>query len=266
MFTWVKIFATLSLAISLTTHAAEGGPSADDINKSNNPLTPMLGLNFQDYIISSIYGMPNREANQGFVRGVMPSKMGGYPQILRMTIPYTTVPNMPSGSTSGTGDINLFDIFLLPSSSGIQTGVGPYLVFPTASKDETGSGKWQLGISGLVAGPETWGLWGALLTYQHDFAGDADRPTVNVAVVQPFIMYNLPHAFYLRSAGIWQFNWQTGNYYMPIGLGLGKVWKLESGTTINLFAEPQWTIAHQGDGFAEYQTYVGLNFQFPLGK
>ncbi|MNL66523.1 hypothetical protein D3C87_1910050 [compost metagenome] len=78
-------------------------------------------------------------------------------------------------------------------------------------------------------------------------------------------MYNLPQAFYLRSVGIWYFDWETGDYYIPIGFGLGKVWKTQAGITINLFAEPQWTVAHEGVGVPNYQTFVGLNLQFPLG-
>jgi len=51
--------------------------------------------------------------------------------------------------------------------------------------------------------------------------------------------------------------------YIPFGLGGGKVWKLSSGTTINLFAEPQYAVAH--DGIApQWQLFMGLNFQFPL--
>jgi hypothetical protein len=44
---------------------------------------------------------------------------------------------------------------------------------------------------------------------------------------------------------------------------VGKVWKLESGTTLNLFAEPQWTAGYDGIG-PKFQVFSGLNMQFPL--
>jgi hypothetical protein len=48
-------------------------------------------------------------------------------------------------------------------------------------------------------------------------------------------------------------------------LGAGKVWKLEGGTTLNLFAEPHVTVAH--DGVApKFQLFSGLNMQFPIGQ
>jgi len=43
------------------------------------------------------------------------------------------------------------------------------------------------------------------------------------------------------------------------------VWKIGA-NTYNVFAEPQWTLAHQGEGVPKLQFYFGLNLQFPLGK
>ena len=48
-----------------------------------------------------------------------------------------------------------------------------------------------------------------------------------------------------------------------IGFGAGKVWKAGT-TTCNLFAEPQWTVAHDGSGVPKFQVFFGLNLQFPL--
>jgi hypothetical protein len=35
-------------------------------------------------------------------------------------------------------------------------------------------------------------------------------------------------------------------------------------TTVNLFAEPQWTVARSGVGQPQFQVFGGLNLQFPL--
>lgn len=257
----------LALALALTAFilrlsAAQAEASADDMNNSNNPLTPMATLALQDYIISSLYESQD-SANSFLLRGTVPMMLGGIPQLARVTLPYQTNPGM-NGQVSGLGDLNIFDIFLTGTPK-TQFGLGPYLVLPTASKDETGAGKWQIGAAGVVMSPGPWGILGALLTYQHDFAGDSDRPTQNIFTAQPFFIYNLPKAFYIRSVGIWNFDWQTGHYYIPIGFGLGKVWKTETGTTVNFYAEPQWTVAHEGPLLPEFQTLVGLNIQFPLG-
>jgi len=257
----VTLFSFLILFwMALSAHAQ----SNEDINAANNPLTPKVGLNFQDYITSSLYDS-DEDMNTFLLRGTMPALIGGMPQIFRLTIPYMTVPGVDGDKVSGTGDISLFDIFLL-KGQGFEYGIGPLLVMDTASKDETGTGKWQLGAAGVLIYPQAWGMLGALITYQHDIAGDDDRATQNLATIQPLILYNFSYGVYLRSTAIINLDWETGRYYVPLGLGAGKVWNLQGGTTINGFIEPQWTVAHEGAGEPEYQTFVGLNFQFPLGR
>jgi hypothetical protein len=54
----------------------------------------------------------------------------------------------------------------------------------------------------------------------------------------------LPQRFYLRSTAIWNLDLEHGAYYIPIGLGAGKIWNEPDGTTINLFAERQYTVGH----------------------
>jgi hypothetical protein len=92
--------------------------------------------------------------------------------------------------------------------------------------------------------PESWRLLGGLVTYQHSFAGGNGRPVQNNLQAQPFVIYNLPQGFYLRSTATWNFDLERGNYYIPIGLGAGKIWNLPDGTTINLLASrnTRWLI------------------------
>ena len=69
----------------------------------------------------------------------------------------------------------------------------------------------------------------------------------------------------MRSTATWNFDLQRSDYYLPLGFGVGKVWKLSGGTTLNLFVEPQWTVAHEGIA-PELQVFMGLNMQFPLRR
>ncbi len=254
----------LAVCVLFQSWMAHAEVSNEDMNKANNPLTPLAAVNIHDYVQSSVYST-DETLNTAYLRIASPMMIGGYPQLARMTIPYSFhALETPTSTTSGVGDVSIFDVFLFKAITGVELGVGPLIVLPTASKDETGAGKWQIGAAGVIMAPQFWGLLGALVTYQHDFAGDSDRPTQNLATAQPFAIWNLPAGFYLRSTGIMMFNWQTGDYNVPLGAGVGKVWKLEGGTTINLFGEPQWTVAHVGDYTPNFQTFVGLNFQFPL--
>jgi len=126
-----------------------------------------------------------------------------------------------------------------------------------------GTGKWQGALAAVVIHPTSQYLIGGLLQWQASFAGDDDRTDVSTLTAQPFVIYNLPDGLYLRSTGVWTFNLKNDDYYIPLGLGVGKAWK--SGTNIlNAFVEPQWTVAHDGDGLPELTVYAGLNIT--LGK
>ena len=103
--------------------------------------------------------------------------------------------------------------------------------------------------------------YGYLLTWQHSFAGESERADVNIGAFQPFGILQLGGEHYLRSTGIWVYNFENDNYSMPIGLGYGKVFK--KGTTVyNAFIEPQYSVADSGAGQPVWQIFFGLNMQF----
>lgn len=259
----VRAVAAAAL-LGISALPALGGPSGDEMNASNNPLQPTIGLNFQDYYTASYYGFDDADANAFLLRGILPHKLFGHPQIMRGTLPVVTSPDF-GGADSDTaiGDLNLFDIVLFRAGK-IPWGVGPQLTIPTATLDETGTGKWQLGAAALLVAPHRWGLVGSLLTWQTSVAGDDDRPDQNNLQLQPIIIYNLPHGWYLRSTALLTWDFERDTHYIPVGAGAGYVWK-SGGITWNGFVEPQWTIAHDGNGVPKFQAFFGLNLQFAKG-
>ncbi|MGX6566121.1 hypothetical protein [Cupriavidus necator] len=252
-----------SVAATLPALACAAGPSTDDMNASNNPLSPTITLNLQDQYVGRYYGLGDEDGNSVLLRGTIPHKLFGLPQIVRFTMPVVTTPNVaPDGSKTGLGDLNLFNLVLL-KGLGMEWGIGPQLTIPTASRDQTGTGKWQAGLAGVGISPQKWGMIGGLVTWQHSFAGESDRPTQDNLTAQPFVIYNLPQGRYLRSTATWNFDLKRGNYYIPLGIGAGKIWKIGK-EIYNLFAEPQWTVGHEGVGVPKFQVFMGLNIQFPL--
>ncbi len=224
----------------------------------------MITINFQDQAAPLLYGSDDG-TNAFLFRGLIPHLLGGAPQLFRFTLPVETVPTGGGANTTGLGDLNIFDLFPFRVKK-MEVAVGPQLTFPTATETATGAGKWQAGLAAIVIAPQKWGLAGALLTWQHSFAGDDKRPTQNNLSAQPLVIYNLRKAWYLRSTATWNFDLARGYFAIPIGFGAGKVWVLPSGTTINLFAEPQVTIAHSGAGQPQLQLFAGLNLQFPIHR
>lgn len=257
------LFATCFSA-ALTTRAEEPAvvePSHKKVNEANNPLTPKITFNLHNYA-QQLYGVDDW-ANSLLARCVLPTKIGGVPNIFRATVPWVF---MPGGHEAGLGDINITD-FIPKKGHGFEYGFGPQLTMPTASRDETGTGKWQAGAAALFVRPRRWGILAALATWQTSFAGESDRATQNNLTFQPIMLLNLPHTWYVRSSAIWNFQLNDGHHFsIPVGIGLGKVFMLKSGVTLNAFVEPQWTLFRQGNDTPQFQVFVGLNAQFPMRR
>lgn len=235
--------------------------SMADQNSANNPLTPVNTLTLQDYYIPSLKHMPDAWANQFLLRGVLPSKAFGVPQLFRFTLPIATMSPSQSVSKTGLGDLTLMDLFM-SSAGGVSYGAGPILVAPTATDRLLGAGKWQAGVALAAMKPSSWGLMGALFTYQQSFAGQSDRDNVKLLTFQPVGFYNLANGAYIRSSASWSFDLENDTNYVPIGLGIGKVFKAGSSTTVNMYVEPQYSVFTKGAGVPRWQILAGVNLQF----
>jgi len=91
-------------ALGLALGLAALGPSANAQegnaqNEANNPLTPKVTINLQDYYIPSFKGLPGRDANQFLLRGLIPLKLFDTPQLLRFTLPVANAPTFPTDRT-----------------------------------------------------------------------------------------------------------------------------------------------------------------------
>jgi hypothetical protein len=261
----LAVFACATARAEEADTSAQAAPAAAGgaANEANNPLTPKITLNLQDYYDPTLNRLPDTDANQFLLRGLIPAKAFGIPQLIRFTLPIATAPTA-SGSRTGLGDLTLMDLAVFPVSKGLMIGAGPLLVAPTATDTATGAGKWQAGFAGVVVAPQSWGLLAGLVTYQHSFAGDT-RHVAEVLVAQPIVTVNLPDGLYLRSSGSWTFDRGNHSSYVPVGLGVGKVWTYGAGNNVNAFVEPQITTFRSGVGVPKWQIFAGMNFQFALG-
>ena len=260
--------AAMALAASciMCRAAAAQQPSAQDVNAANNPLTPTLTFNAHDFWAPDLYDV-EPGSNSFLLRGVVPHKVGGRPQLFRYTLPIVTAPDGTGGTVTGLGDLNIFDLFpFLLKKARVELAVGPQLTVPTATDDNTGTGKWQGGFAFVAAAPRSFGIAGALVTWQHSFAGDDNRDSQHNLGVQPLFIYNLPQGWYLRSSATWNFAFARDTWSIPIGAGAGKVWLQHGGASINVFAEPQFTVAHAGARQPKFQVFMGLNLQLPLAR
>jgi len=237
--------------------------SADDAAQANNPLANMTAFNVQNYYIGELTES-DKDANQFWLRYAKPFSIGDSSWLLRASLPFNSFPTPPAGSTEhGLGDFNVFAAYLIDTGNpAISFGIGPQLTAPTATDDALGSEKWSAGFANVLFNASSNKFqYGYLVTWQHSFAGEDDRADVNVGALQPFAMYQLGGGTYLRSAPIWVYNFENDNYAVPLGLGIGQVFR-KGKIVYNLFVEPQFSVADDGPGQPEWQIYFALNMQF----
>ncbi len=229
----------------------------ETLKKANNPMAKIKALNVHNYIVSKVYGAPDASMNQLNVRYSQP--LGKF--LLRASMPFVVSSVSAAGPTTGLGDFNMFGIYTLPAKNGNQFGIGPLIVAPTGTHN-LGQGKWQTGVSALAFFAKSHILQvGSLLQWQTSFAGDEDRPDVSLLTPQMFFIWQIGGGTYLRSTGVWSFDLTNGHYNVPLGLGVGKVVKVNK-IVFNIFAEPQFSVLAEGSGQARFQTFVGFNTQF----
>lgn len=249
---------TALLAALLALPAAAAAEDSDQ-NVSNDPLTPLGAVQVQNYFQPFLNGRIGSGADQLNVRGVLPHEAFGAPQFARVTLPVMATAWGPDGSSTGIGDITLFNLFVHTFDK-VRVGIGPLAVAPAASSPALGEAKWQLGGQGIVSARHAWGLTAGFFSYQQSFDGLA-----RTIQLQPLLFYNLPDGYYLRSSGIVSFDLAHRTTVVPVGIGLGRTMPLPNGRILNVFVEPQYSAIRNGEGVPTFQVYAGFNVQFPLG-
>ena len=254
-----------SAAPSMAQSPAEGdsAKAAAQAADANNPLAKTQAFNLHDYYVPTMSEAPDQTANTFWLRYAQP--FGKW--LVRASLPLARVPGNDATSSghSGLGDFNVFAAYLFDTKPGTSFGVGPQLTAPTATGDETGTGKWQGGLAAVYFDATSKAVqWGGLVTWQSDFAGDSSRNGTNILAVQPFYFVQLGKGAYVRSSAVMAFNLKDGSYNVPVGIGIGQVIPTKS-AVFNVFVEPQFTVLSHGRGQPELQIFVGFNTQF-LGK
>ena len=253
-----KLFLfTIFISLFSIPEFAQKSTVSDITKDANNPLASTKSFSVHNIYSPSIHGIDGT-MNTAWFRYAQP--IGRV--LIRASMPVNTVSLNPVNK-SGLGDFNIFGTYILTRPTSVnQFGVGPILTVPTATSSLLGGGKWLTGVAlaAYFAGNPIFQS-GLLVTWQHSFAGDSDRSKVHAASIQPFFMWQMGNGLYLRSTAINVLDFENGNYLFPIGLGLGKIIKVEK-VVFNIFAEPQYSIWSRGIGLPKTQVFIGINTQF----
>lgn len=249
--------ATLSLPLPGLTIAEDATAQA------NNPLADIKAFNVQNYYIGELT-TTDEDANQMVLRYAQPFSIGESDWLMRASLPINTFPaGLRGAHQTGTGDADIFAAYLIDTGNpAVSFGVGPQLVAPTASDEALGNEQWQAGVANVYFNATSAKYqYGYLLIYRGGIGDTNDRERVSLAAMQPFFFYQLKDGWYTGTAPLWNYDFQSDNYSVPVGARLGKVLKANK-TVFNVFLEPQVSAADRGPGQPEWQLFFAVNMQF----
>jgi hypothetical protein len=262
---------TVVLALDGDPAGAQSGQSLQEA--AQNPIADLISVPFQN---NFNFGMGERGVTQ-YVLNVQPV----YPAtltldwnlIVRPIVPVINQPKAFDGPASegvfGLGDISL-QTYFSPSKTvetalgSVSWGVGPTLVFPSATDDLIGSSKWSAGPGAVVFIAKPPFTYGALVNNVWSYAGDEEAEDVNQLLVQPFVNYNLPDGWSVGMAPIITANWEAEDgerWTLPLGGGVGKLMEI-AGQAVQTNLRAYYNVVTPDFG-PDWQLQFQLTLLFP---
>jgi hypothetical protein len=244
----------LGIALAAPARAADPEPAAPEpsgspkdlgeINKQlTNPVSNLWSITFQqnNFVLDPGYGGHDDTWSPNLLfQPVLPIGISEdwnlttrpvIPLFVSQPHPERNAPQHVDRSTTF-GDVTLLQL-VSPSpklAGNWLLGAGPTWMFPSATSDFTGSGRWQVGPAALVGYlSEKW-IAGALYQQWWSFGQNPDdRDPTSSMNLQPFVSFFLPNAWSIGYSGNILANWKIDRgpeITLPIGLQVAKVVKL----------------------------------------
>lgn len=251
----IVIITCLSTVVSYAQDQAELAKA------TQNPVAAMYSLPFQN---NTTYGnLPNnRSQNILNIQPVIPIGISNNLNLInRVIAPIITQPSPTADeSSTGFGDIN-YTAWVSPKKAGkIIYGIGPVFQIPTAASANFGSGEFGVGPSVVALTMTKKVVAGVVMNNLWTF-GDLSE---NKFLLQYFVNYNLPKAWYLVTGPILTANWnaeKNEKWIIPFGMGAGKVFKIGK-QAFNINGQVFYNV-EKPTGVGDWQSRLQLQLLFP---
>lgn len=267
------LFCMVAMLVAHTSYAEEElGYDQHLAEQLVNPVASLVRVSLELDYDSDIGPADNGRRFTINVRPVIPFSLSQDWNVISRTImPIVDQEDVPpdDGSQFGLSDIeqSLFFSPKQPTASGIIWGVGPVFLFPTATDDPLGTGKWGLGPTGAVLRQKGPWTYGALTNHIWSVGGDGGRSDVNVTLLQPFIDYTTESAWTFTLQSETTYDWDThqeaDKWSVPINVAVSKLLKF-GGQEVNIGSGVRyWAASPDSDGPGGVGFQFGVTFLFP---
>lgn len=127
----------------------------------------------------------------------------------------------------GLGDLLTQAALVSPANKPFRYGTGLRVLWPTASEQQMGSGKYQLvplaGFSFSLRSLSDGSFFQFAWREPFSVGGDENRKDIHNSVLNPALTVSLPRQFYVMSSPDITVHWaQGGKWFVPFNLSAGK--------------------------------------------
>lgn len=256
----LPVFAQAAVSDSAT-RVQRSGTEQTLSEQITDPVSTLSAVVLQNIFVPSSYDADGY-ANELSIEPTLAFTIDNFPdQIVQLTIPVLTT---TADGANGFGDLELLEVSILAGGGEWGGwGLGPALVFPTATQEQTGDGKWQAGVTMALAVLSIPNMQIGFIAYNlTSFAGDSSRADVNTLFFEPLLIYQVTDAWYVGWGDMdIEFNWANGGAVnFPVNVQVGRLFDFDS-FALDIQVEPFWFPIHDGEN---PQWGVQLGFIFPI--
>jgi len=220
----------LLTAIALTLSPAGVAQAAESdeelAKKTQNPVASLISVPLQ---FNWDFRLGPKEDKYNFLLNVQPvipiSLNDKYNLILRTIIPIKA--NEFPASVGGMGDV-VQSFFFSPKEplNGWIVGVGPVMLYPTATDETLGGRKWGAGPTAVLLKQQSGFTYGILANHLWSFAGSSDRSEVNATFLQPFVSFTTKTYTTFGVNTESTYDWRHSQWSVPINAAISQLLKI----------------------------------------
>ena len=214
-------------------------------------------------------GQPRPAGNTDYIqlRIVAPVPLKSFTLLPRLTLRHYE----NAAGESGMGNTELFALVIPRKWDwGVgRAGIGPLVTTPGSAK--VARDEWGYGLA--AAAVNTSGRWFYGLLFTQSWRGvdptvvPADQSDTNPLGIAPFLNFRLDKGWYVGNGDmVARYNWDNGEFYLPIGIRVGKVLVLPTASW-NFYVEYQTSLIYGNwNGAAVKDSWrLNVTYTMPVG-
>jgi len=231
------ILALSLLAVTSQLRGAdeESDQAAELAKQLSNPVASLISVPFQANYDFDIGPTGNGSRFTLNIQPVIPIPISkDWNLIVRTIMPIISqhdvfYPSLPQDRTqSGLGDITQSFFFSpkLPGPGGIIWGLGPVVLYPSATDDLLGGEKWGLGPTLVLLKQDKGWTFGVLANQIWSIAGNDNRQNISATFLQPFVNYTTKTHTTFGVDTESTYDWKDSQWTVPINAFVSQILKI----------------------------------------